>query len=289
MAVAFWGLSFVATRIALDTLTPMTLVAARLLIGAATLFVIGRMTRRPLRVAPGDRLRCFLLGLILAGHLIIQNIGLLKTTATNTAWIIGFIPVTIALAAHVFLGERLSLRGWAGIVLGALGILLVTTSAGLRFDDAKVGDMLQLISCCTWAAYTLVAVSAVRRNGALRVTFWSIGVAACIVTCTAGLQRSLVAPLDWKTFVAVTFLGVICSGLAYWLWYAAIAELGASVTGAYLYLEPFVTWAAAALVLRERLGAIGVAGGLTVLAGVWIVASSKRRDSKTSPSSSESR
>ncbi len=276
LVVLFWGVSFVATRLALEALTPVGLVAARMLIGAASMLVLAVIVGRLSWPEPRDRARCVLLGLILAVHLLIQAFGLLKTTATNSAWIIAFTPVVIAVGAWLFLRERVGRRAWAGIVLGTAGVLAISLATGLSFSDAKVGDLMQLTSCGTWAAYTLLAVGPVTRDGSLRVTLASVTVAtAASLLPTLGRPWTCGA-ITAPVVLSVAFLGIVCSGLAYWLWYSAMRDIGSTRSGAYLYLEPFVTWVVAALVLGERLRPLGIVGGLMVLGGVWVVSSTGR-------------
>lgn len=283
--VICWGLSFVASRIALDSLSPAALVASRLVIGLVTLAAIRRVLWPGRRLDSRDRGRCVLLGLILAGHLLMQNSGLLKTTATHAGWIVGFMPATIALGSMLFLRERLTRRAWLGIAIGAVGVTLVCLSTGLRFDDAKVGDLLQLISCFTWTAFTLLSVGPIGRSGALPVTVWVIGVAAGgaglfeLAGWTGWLGSAdvwFVGPVTVPAVASVVFLGAICSGAAYVLWNVAIRSIGSPATSTYLYLEPFVTLIGAQVVLHEPLRGLGVAGGLVVLLGVWLVSSTRR-------------
>ncbi|MHC4094256.1 MAG: DMT family transporter [Planctomycetota bacterium] len=170
LVVVFWGLAFVATRVALTVLTPAGLVATRLMIGCVTMLAVARLMGRSVLPRPADRPRCVLLGLILTAHLLIQAHGLVRTTATNTGWIIAFTPIAIAIGAWLFLRDRLPGRTWIGIALGTAGVLLISLSSGTGFTDAKVGDLLQLVSCITWAAYTLLAVGPVARNGSLPVS-----------------------------------------------------------------------------------------------------------------------
>jgi len=283
--VVFWGVSFVATRIALEVLTPFALVAARMIIGCAAMLALARLVGGRVWPHAQDRSRCVLLGAILAAHLLIQAVGLLKTTATNTGWIIAFAPIAIAVGGLIFLRERLRARAWGGILLGTCGVLIVSLSTGVRFTDAKLGDLLQLVSCITWAAYTLLAVRAITRSGPLPVTFAAVGVAALATTLVAFAQPWQVGPLDLETVSAVVFLGVVCTGSAHWLWNAAVRDVGSTTAGAYLYLEPVVTWITAAIVLGERINTIGLLGGAMVLLGVWIVSTSfikKIRDGRLS-------
>jgi drug/metabolite transporter (DMT)-like permease len=67
---------------------------------------------------------------------------------------------------------------------------------------------------------------------------------------------------------AIVFLGIGCSGLAYWFWHAALERLEASQVAAFLYLEPLVTLGAAVALLHEPVTWTTILGGVIVLAGV---------------------
>ncbi|MFQ5489924.1 MAG: DMT family transporter [Phycisphaerae bacterium] len=270
----FWGLSFVATRIGLQAFTPAGLVGLRMGMAAIVLLVIARKMGR-IALPAKDLLPTLALGLILAGHLWIQSVGLLKTSATHTGWIIGFAPITIAVGAWWFLRQPIGASAWGGIALGTAGVALICLSRGLDFSDATMGDILQVTSCVTWAAYTIVAVGPVQRHGSLRITLWAIIVAALAMSpmLFGGVRAD--GPVTGSVVLSVVFLGVVCSGLAFWVWSAAVRDIGSAAAGAYLYLEPFVTWLAAAVVLDESLKPVGFAGGALVLVGVWVVSRSK--------------
>jgi drug/metabolite transporter (DMT)-like permease len=83
----------------------------------------------------------------------------------------------------------------------------------------------------------------------------------------------------WREYPAITaagwgsilFLGIACSGIAYFLWCAALGRLEASRVASFLYIEPLVTQAAAALYLDEGVHAVQVAGGILVLGAVVLV------------------
>jgi drug/metabolite transporter (DMT)-like permease len=77
--------------------------------------------------------------------------------------------------------------------------------------------------------------------------------------------------LSAATWGAVLFLGIGCSGLGYLFWYTALEQLETSRVAAFLYLEPLVTLATAALLLGEPVQAPTIAGGLLVLGGVYLV------------------
>lgn len=276
-AVAVWGMSFVATRIALEGFHPVGLVGFRFLGGALMLAAITRGSGGSLIPARANLPRCVFIGGVLGLHLLIQAFGLLYTSAINTGWIISFIPVTIALSAQLFLKQRLKRIGWAGVGLATCGVWVVTMSTPAEFTDARFGDLLQLTSCITWTVYTLVGASLVARNGALRVTTFAMMVAAAMGLAATAATGVLTGPMTTRVALAAGFLVLICSGLPYYLWFQGQQDYGPTRVGSLLYFEPFFTLAGATALLHEPLQVNTLVGGLGVLAGVCLVAKGTSR------------
>jgi len=76
--------------------------------------------------------------------------------------------------------------------------------------------------------------------------------------------------LSAAAWASVLFLGIFCSGVAYFLWYAALEKKDSSSVGMYLYLEPLVTLLGACIFLGERASWVTLAGGGVTLAGVFL-------------------
>jgi drug/metabolite transporter (DMT)-like permease len=270
--VIVWGASFVATRLALDAFSPFGLVAVRLWLGTLLLATVQLAGGRQMWPERRDWGVGVFLGTVLSVHLFLQACGLLHTSAMNTGWIIGFIPVCIALGSTLVGQQRLAAVGWLGVAVGTGGVLAVAAKSPPNFAQATRGDLLQIASCVTWTIYTLAASRPVARNGALRMTTFGMAVAAVIATALAGAQGLRSGALTWTAGGAVAFLGLISSGAAYYCWFAAQHEHGPARLGALLYVEPFVTLIVAALVLHEPITANAIGGGVLVLVGVWLVA-----------------
>lgn len=183
----------------------------------------------------------------------------------------------IALGGWIFLGQRMTGAGWLGVAVDTGGVALVVSATTPGFADARTGDLLQLASCGTWALYTLAGAAAVARSGAFRMTLTALGTAAAVMVLLLPLTGVLHAPLTTTAVLATAFLGIVCSGLGYLLWYAALSDCGAAVVGSYLYLEPFVTVAVSSAILGEPVGPAVGGGGMLVLAGVYAVARGTRR------------
>jgi len=271
LATLFWGLSFVGVRIALEGLTPFGLVWMRLSIGALVLYALLGASGGKLLPSPEDLARCLVLGLIVSAHLSLQAAAMELTTATRAGWIVSFIPVVVALSARVFQGQRLSSGGWFGAGIATAGVLVLSSFRPGELAQAGRGDLLVLVSCFTWAAYTLLSVEAIRRSGALVVTAFAMAVAVLPAAAVAGLRGSWHAEPTARTVVALVFLGALASGIAFWAFARSIQAIGPQRTSALLYIQPFVTLAGSSLMLTEPITPAAIAGGVLVLVGVWRV------------------
>jgi drug/metabolite transporter (DMT)-like permease len=87
----------------------------------------------------------------------------------------------------------------------------------------------------------------------------------------SGSGLAEIGRLTLNGWLGVGFLGIFCSGLAYFFWYDALSVLPASRAGAFLYLEPLVAVIVAAWLLDEPVFLASVLGGAIILLGVWLV------------------
>ncbi len=278
-AVISWGASFIATKIALRYVQPFTVVWVRFGIGVVILGIAaiarGQIRQRP---AANDLLYFALLGAQgITFHQWLQSSGLVTSQATSTAWIVATTPVFIALLGWIFLKERFAVLRWAGILLAALGVLLVVAHGDLssifRGGFGEPGDLLILISAPNWAIFTILS----RRGlscypAALMMLYVMVfGWLFTSIFFFSGPGLADLARLRLDGILALLFLGIFCSGLAYIFWYDALQALPAAQVGAFLYLEPLITVLVAGTILLEPLYWSTLIGGVIILAGVWLV------------------
>jgi drug/metabolite transporter (DMT)-like permease len=277
-AIIFWGFSFIATKVALREVHPLTLLAIRFGIGASLLLLVQfRKDRRFLGTfSPKDWASIvFLAAVGIAGHNLLQAYGLLYTTATNTGWIIAIQPIFITLSARIFLGEKVTWRKIAGIVLGFSGVFLIISrgvfSLSMFHIASTFGDLLVLCSALTWTAFTVGGRNFLSRFSPLAAIAPIMLVGCLIAFLLSGLmgEWSVVPDLSLSAWMGIFFLGVFCSGLAYFFWYSALEKKDSSLIGMYLYLEPFVTLIGASFFLNERIVWVTLLGGGMTLFGVY--------------------
>jgi drug/metabolite transporter (DMT)-like permease len=288
--VTLWGVSFVATKAALRDLSPLTVIFTRFALGVVVLFLILTIRRESLVPPRAAWPMLALMGFVgIFIHQLVQVHGLTLTTAVQTGWLIGLTPIWSAVLAAVFLGEGFGERKILGLIVGAAGALLVITrgqlsSLALALPSTR-GDLLILASTVNWAVYTILGRKTLMRVGSARaITFaMLIGWAMLIpfFVSVAGWQEY--RGMSLPSVIAIVFLGVGCSGLGYWFWYAALERIDASQVAAFLYVEPLITLLAAVALLGESVAVTTLLGGVLVLLGVLIVQSSQGRSTPEPP------
>jgi drug/metabolite transporter (DMT)-like permease len=284
IAVIFWGISFVATKAALQAVSPVTLIFTRFFIG--TLFLLLAARALPPRDAWRELLVMGLVGVFI--HQMLQAFALTMTTAVHTGWLIGVIPIWSAILSALILKERFGWRKVLGIVGGFAGALLVISrgelNAGVLQLPSTKGDLLILLSTVNWAVYSIIGHRTIRRIGPTRATTGAflagvLMLAPFFIAQQGWRELPRVTPAGWG---AILFLGIGCSGLGYLFWYGALERIEVSRVAALLYLEPLVTFATAVALLHEPVNAIAVIGGLLVMLSV-ILTSGIRSETKPVP------
>lgn len=277
-AVVVWGASFIATKIAVGEAAPLTVVWLRFGMGVAVMGAVVLARRQLSLPAKGDLAYFALLGFLgIAFHQWLQSNGLVTSQASTTSWIIASTPVFMALLGWMVLGERVGSLAALGIGVAALGVLVVATRGDLSSLAAgrlgAPGDWLILASAPNWAVFSVLSRRGLRRYPSAGMMFWvmTFGWLLAGLLFLAGPGIADVSRLSARGWMAVIFLGVFCSGLAYVFWYDALSRLPSSQVGTFLYIEPLVTVAIAAAMLGEKLTLPTLAGGVAILIGVWMV------------------
>lgn len=277
-AVTVWGASFVATKISLQYIDPTALVWLRFTMGVIVLGLAVGLTKQFSLPHGKDWGYFAVLGFLgITFHQWLQSTGLVTAQATTTAWIVATIPVFMALLGLIVLRERLAVYQVAGIFLAALGVLVVVTKGDLTAllvgKFGTPGDFLVLISAPNWAVFSALSRSGLNRHPSTLMMFYVISFGwfftSIIFFLSSGMNQ--ITSIPWDGWIAVAFLGVVCSGIAYLFWYDALKVLPVAQTGAFLYLEPLVTVVVAAILLREAILLATLIGGITILIGVWLV------------------
>jgi drug/metabolite transporter (DMT)-like permease len=277
-AVVAWGASFIATKVVLGEVSPITVVWLRFGIGVLILG-LAALWRGQLELPQKKDIPYFaLLGFIgITFHQWLQSTGLVTAQASTTAWIVATTPIFMALLGLLVLRETLTKSQVFGIVLATIGVLLVVTEGNLGSlsvgEFGTPGDILILISALNWSIFSTLSRRGLKEHSAVLMMLYvmAFGWTFTSVLYFTGPGLSEVGQLTLRGWFGILFLGIACSGLAYIFWYDGLQAIPASQLGAFLYLEPLVAVIVAAIVLNEPVLLASLVGGGTILLGVWLV------------------
>lgn len=275
LAVMLWGNSFIATKIALREINPLTIITLRLLLSIVLLGSVAIYTKRNFKISVKSHTWILLLAAVAVFHLWIQITGLNETTASNTGWIIGFTPVFIAIFGIIFFKERLKFVNTAGMLLAFFGLVLLISKGNILSIGliSHRGDFLVLASTVTWSVYSILNKKITITYSPLMMIFY-LFITMTIVVAPLSINPSSihsVLRLTIEGWGAVLFLGVFCSGIAYVLWAQSLKNIDASKVGAFLYIEPFFTVISAGYILEERISLLMILSGIIITIGVVLV------------------
>ena len=277
-AATVWGASFIATKVALQDVSPITIVWLRFAMGVVVLgFSVAahRQFSIPQRSEWGYFALLGFLGITF--HQWLQSNGLITSEAGTTAWIVATTPVFMAILGWLILREALNALKTAGVLLAFVGVLLVVSDGNLASISVgkfgAPGDILILISSVNWAVFSALSRRGLKLYSASLMIFYvmTFGWLFSTVLFVAGGNYAEIPALSFNGWLGILFLGVFCSGLAYIAWYDALQALSTAGTGAFLYIEPLIAMVVAYFVLGEPITVTSLIGGGIILLGVWMV------------------
>lgn len=261
-------------KIAVSTLTPLTLTFARIALAAIVLAAYSLYRGDKL---PRDRetwtAACIvgLLGNVIPFTLI--HWGEQYVDSGLTAILMGVMPVAVALMAHFAIdSDPLNGRRAAGIAIGFTGLLVLVGLEALGGLGAAIVAQVAIMSAALSYAVTTIFVRRISR-----LTGRPMAVATLICGATIMLPAALIfeQPLeltpDWQSTGSLIMLGVFSTGVATLMYFRLINSLGATTFAQINYLIPIMGVGWGALVLHEQVGIREAAALALILTGVALV------------------
>ena len=267
LLAALWGASFLFTRIAAPAFGPLALAEVRVAIAAAMLvpLLAWRADLSELRL---HATRFLLLGAVnTAIPFSLFAYAALSITAGLASILNATAPLFTALVAWLWLRERLTLLQWLGMAIGMAGVAWLSASkAQFTLDGSALAIGAGVMASVSYG----VSASVVKRyfTGVrpLAVAAGSQSAAALLLLpfAAASWPAGALRPVDWGSAVA---LGVLCTGLAYILYFRLIARVGPATAMTVTFLIPAFAMLWGGLILGESVTGTMLAGCAVILAG----------------------
>jgi drug/metabolite transporter (DMT)-like permease len=274
VTVLLWASAFIAIRSAGAHFSPGALALGRLVAGSVVLVVI-LLVRREGWPARGAWPGILATGILWFGvYMVLLNWAEQHVDAGTASMIVNIGPILIALLGGWFLKEGFPRQVLLGIGVSFIGAVVV----GFGLSGGGSSSLIGLVACVLAAVGFAIAMvaqkPALRHASAVQVTTFSclVGTVVCLPFAGQLVAQTADAPLG--DTLAVLYLGVFPTGLAFITWAYALHRTTAAKLGATTYVVPAVVVLMSWVLLGEVPGWLSLVGGLVCLAGVAI---SRRR------------
>jgi O-acetylserine/cysteine efflux transporter len=273
LVAVIWGLGFVASRLALDELSPALMTAMRFAIAAAPCLFV-RRPNVPWSVLIAISATLFLGQFLAQSWAIAQGVpvGLASVIVQSQALF------TVAFAAMAFREIPTGVQ-MAGIGVAMIGLLMICGTVGFDFSAGAFAVL--MISPVSFAIGNLLL------RQAREVPMFDLFAWLCLIPPLPLLALAFAADgprATWLSlaqmsatgWISMLFVGAISTCIAYWLWGRLLRDHTAAQVVPFALLVPFVGAAASSVVFGETFGPLRLAGMLTVVGGIAVMLLSKR-------------
>lgn len=286
-----WGASFLFIKVGLEGLSPAQVVLGRILLGALTLAVIMTVTRRRW---PRDR-RVW-------GHMVVVGAFFCAIPFTLFAWAEQYVPsslasiynattpiMTLLLTPLVLRSERLDRTRVAGLVVGIVGVVVLTGPWQL-FGSGDVRATIPAQLACLGATVSYGFAGLYLRRFVSGLPYDSVTLSSVQLTMASAVVL-LLAPftargpvsLSVPVVLSVAALGIVGTGIAY-IWFTRIIrDWGAARASTVTYLAPVVGVVLGVLVLGESIHWYEPVGGAIVIGGILVSQGVTLRRARVAP------
>ncbi|WP_368907736.1 DMT family transporter [Bacillus wiedmannii] len=276
VAVILWGTAIAPTKWALESIQPFTLLFIRLFLagGICLLFSFKQLKRSVVHKQVPWKRMSLLSFTGIAGYFMFTSYGISLTSGLHVSIIDAALPLVTILFSAFFLKEKIQLNYWIGIVLGAIGVLLITIPfSNVDQEVSLIGDILILLSTFLFAFYTVLLKRPKQEQYLSNKVFTTLTlIIGAVILLPFAMAETFYYGLPkietWKAGLSVIYLVIGATILAYWFWNRALETVSASVSGLYLNALPLISIVASIVLLNESLTWRIVIGGSLVLFGV---------------------
>ncbi|GHU88925.1 permease [Clostridia bacterium] len=285
LTALIWGVAFVAQRVGMDFVGPLTFGGVRFALGGLSLIPVLLLfergakdkakTRRTLRTG-------VLCGVVLFFATSLQQYGVLLTGSAGRSGFITGLYIILVPVFGVFLGRKLTLPQWCGAGCALVGMYLLSVTSG--FGSINLGDALLIVCAVFWTLHILIIDKYANDVYSVRFSMTQFLVCAALSMIGAFATETVSWDTIYACRVPLLYGGVLSVGVAYTLQVVGQRGVEPSKAAIIFSLESLFSVVGAAILLGERMTARGYIGCAFIFAGIILSQLQRRRRESLPPS-----
>ncbi|MDD3126354.1 MAG: DMT family transporter [Candidatus Izemoplasmatales bacterium] len=268
LSVVFWGISFISTAQILHVVDPVILGFFRYILAVIFVGIVVLVRRVNLRITKADLIIFFLAGLLgIFLYSVLENTALTIIPSSSAAIITAITPMMVVFGNFLVFREKITVREVFLIILSIIGVVLVMYADLIIATgwNELIGYLLMLASIVSWTVYSLLTKKIGQKYSGIKITAIQSFMALLIFIPTL-----FFFPLpDFSTFVVndwanLLFLGVVCSGLCYFLYIHSVNVLGVTLPNLFLNFIPIITILTNLIVFKVAVNWLQIVGAVII-------------------------
>ncbi|WP_420491823.1 DMT family transporter [Neobacillus niacini] len=270
-----WGLNVIALKIIVDVFPPITITSLRVFTAAVCVFIILFFIKQ-VRIPTKKEFFYILIATFfnVVCHHYFLSIGLSKTSASNGGLILGLAPLLTTIIAFFFLGNRISLLQFSGIISGLLGVSFIVVIGNGGISDISIGDIYVFLSILT-QSFSFVMIKKISKTLDPRLMTGYMLLIGSFILFIIGLfkePQGLSTLTNGSLSVWLIFLGsaIIGTAFGHTIYNDSIGKVGVSEAAIFINLNPFFALISAVLFLGEVIILTQIIGFVFILFGVLL-------------------
>lgn len=263
---AVWGGGFVAVKDALDTVTPMVLMAVRFVLAAVIVYLalfkwIGKIEK-------SDFKKGSVVGTILFLAFAAQTYGLQFTTASKQGFLTAVYVVLVPLLSWALYKKPPSIRTFLGSLLTIIGIGLISLQSGLSIN---IGDALTLLCALLFAGHIISIEYFAKDMSVFKLAFLQIAIAAGWFIIVALMTEPIPVGLTDRAWFAIVYLAVFSTFACFTVQTVAQKYTSSSHASIILSLESVFAAVFGIIILNEQMTPIMLVGCALIFIAILVI------------------
>jgi drug/metabolite transporter (DMT)-like permease len=270
-----WGTTWLAIKIGLRGLPPLTGAGVRFVLAAVFLCGLSRFVHGPRGIAPPWRTIVVLAATMFGGNYALTYYAETGLASGLVAVLFGTLPFFVFAIGAIRLGERVGVMTVVGALLALAGVAAISFGSDMH---GSLPYVLAIIGAAAISAYATVEL----KKFAASDPFLTLPPAMMSAGVTMTVAGALFEHPDWargtspSSIGAILYLAVLGSGVAFYLNHWLLQRLDTWVVGLSTLVMPVIAVAAGALLGGEAFGVKELVGAALVIVGMWLALRSPR-------------